>query len=122
MLDASHKLTLRGVAQGMDLDSPALRTLVAGGLVEQRPDGSHVLTPAGELALEDDRSGELAWSDVTWPVPIGILVALTIVLAAVNAIGGDRLLTDTEIVALPTVGVLVLLFVVYARRRARRET
>jgi hypothetical protein len=55
VLDATHKLVLRAVAQGRpSTDSPAMRRLVAMGLVEQRTDGGCDVTPAGRIALEDD--------------------------------------------------------------------
>lgn len=64
MLDWAHSLVLRAVAQGDDADSPALRTLVATGLVERRADGSHGVTPAGRAALEagvPSRAEGVAW-------------------------------------------------------------
>lgn len=65
MLDWAHDLTLRAVAAGDDDDSPALRTLVASGLVALDPDGGHVVTPAGRVALEDRGP---RWMRVVWPV------------------------------------------------------
>jgi hypothetical protein len=64
VLDWAHLLVLRAVSQGHDDDSPALRTLVATGLVERRADDSHVVTAAGQIALDAGRSsrGErVAW-------------------------------------------------------------
>ncbi|MDP2711708.1 MAG: hypothetical protein Q8O56_10865 [Solirubrobacteraceae bacterium] len=65
MLDWTHGLVLRAVAQGDHGDCPALRTLIAAGLVAQQPDGSHVVTPAGEVALQHDqptRSERIVWA------------------------------------------------------------
>jgi hypothetical protein len=48
MLDWAHRLTLKAVDAGKAEDSPALRTLVATGSVEQRSDGGHASPrPAG---------------------------------------------------------------------------
>jgi hypothetical protein len=59
VLDATDKLVLQGVVQGRPgIDSPAMRRLVATGLVEQRADGSYDVTPAGRIALEDDEPAD----------------------------------------------------------------
>lgn len=79
MLDWAHDLTLRAVADGDYDDSPALRTLVASGLVEQDPDGGCAVTPAGRVALEDRDS---RWMRVAWLVAAvagGVYVASTVV-------------------------------------------
>lgn len=54
MLDWSHGLALRAVANGDDDESPAVRTLIATGLVEERAGGGYVVTAAGRAALDDD--------------------------------------------------------------------
>jgi hypothetical protein len=54
MLDWSHGLALRAVADGDDDDSSAVRTLIATGLVEERVGGGYVVTAAGRAALDDD--------------------------------------------------------------------
>jgi hypothetical protein len=59
VLDPTHKLVLQAVAQGRPgTDSPAMRQLVATGLVEQRADGGYDVTPDGRIALEDDEPAE----------------------------------------------------------------
>jgi hypothetical protein len=59
VLDATHTLVLRAIAQGRPgADSPAMRRLVATGLVEQRADGGYDVTPAGRIALEDDEPAD----------------------------------------------------------------
>lgn len=65
VLDWSHDLTLRAVADGDYEGSPALRTLVANGLVEQDPDGGFAVTAAGRVAREDR---EPRWMRIVWPV------------------------------------------------------
>jgi len=65
VLDWAHDLTLRAVAAGDYDDSPALRTLVASGLVEQHPDGGYAVTAAGRVALEDR---EPRWMRIAWYV------------------------------------------------------
>ena len=66
MLDWAHDLTLRAVANGDYDDSPALRTLVASGLVEQDSDGGYAVTPAGRVALEEGEPK--GWMRIVWPV------------------------------------------------------
>jgi hypothetical protein len=66
VLDFGHKLVLRSVAQGDSDDSPALRNLVASGLVERRDDGSCAVTAAGRVALEDD--APTRWERITCSV------------------------------------------------------
>ena len=65
MLDWAHDLTLRAVADGDYEDSPALRTLVASGLVAHDPDGGYAVTPAGRVALEER---EPRWMRIVWRV------------------------------------------------------
>jgi hypothetical protein len=121
VLDAVHKLTLRAVARGDAGESPALRTLVASGLVEQHPDGGHVVTAAGRVALkDDDESGFAAtFSEVTWGIAVAPFSALVILFAVLNSSRGDALLTETQIVSLLIVGVGFGLAVAYAKRAAR---
>lgn len=80
MLDWAHTLVLRAVASGDHDDSPALRTLVASGLVEQLTDGGYRITSAGQVALEDGEPKR--WERVVWPV-VGVAgaayVAITVI-------------------------------------------
>ncbi len=79
MLEWAHDLTLRAVADGDYDDSPALRTLVASGLVEQHPDGGYAVTPAGRVALE---GREPCWMRIAWRVAAvggAVYVASTVV-------------------------------------------
>ncbi len=79
MLDWAHDLTLRAVADGDYEDSPALRTLVASGLVEQDPDGGYAVTPAGRVALQDR---EPKWMRAVWPIAAivgAVYVASTVI-------------------------------------------
>jgi len=121
VLDAAHRLTLRAVARGDAGESPALRTLVASGLVEQHPDGGHVVTAAGRVALkDDDESGFAAsFSEMNWGIAVVPFLALVILFAVVNSSRGDALLTETQIVSLLIVGVVFGLAVAYAKRAAR---
>jgi hypothetical protein len=80
VLDWVHKVTLQDVAAGEAEDSPALRTLVASGLVEQQPNGGHVITEAGRIALEDDAPSRL--ERILWPILAGcaaVYVVVTVV-------------------------------------------
>jgi hypothetical protein len=80
MLDWAHRLTLKAVDAGKAEDSPALRTLVATGLVEQRSDGGHAVTAAGRAALEEDEPR--GWQRFLWPVTgvcAGSYVVITII-------------------------------------------
>ena len=44
VLDFAHSLTLRAVADGDHDDSPALRSRVASGLVEEQVEGRYAIT------------------------------------------------------------------------------
>jgi len=80
MLDWAHSMTLRAVADGDCDDSPALRTLVATGLVEQEPDGACTVTAAGRLALEADAPP--LWERIVYPVAgvcAGVYVIATVI-------------------------------------------
>jgi hypothetical protein len=65
VLDWAHRLTLRSVEQGTVDDSPALRNLVASGLVARRDDGRYEVTPAGRVALD---AGPSRWARIGWVV------------------------------------------------------
>ncbi len=120
VLDWPHKLTLRAVAEGDADESPALRTLVASGLVEQHPDGRHVVTAAGRAALEDDgESGLGTLSQMTWGIAVALFSVIVILFAVVNSSRGDALLTETQIFSLLIAGIVIGLVVAYARRAAR---
>ena len=72
MLDWAHLLVLQAVSDGdQDCESPALRDLVATGLVEQRDDGSHIVTPTGRTALEVSKPSRV--ERLMWPVLAGCL-------------------------------------------------
>ncbi|MBA3891949.1 MAG: hypothetical protein H0X64_15625 [Gemmatimonadaceae bacterium] len=76
MLDWAHSLLLRAVADGDQDDSPALRNLLAAGLVERRDDGTHAVTAAGQAALE---AGEPSRAErVAWPV-LGVCAVILLV-------------------------------------------
>lgn len=120
VLDWAHKLTLRSVADGDADESPALRTLVASRLVEQRPDGTHAITPAGRVALEDDEHGSMAaFSELSGGTFAGLLLAVAVFLAAVNTVRGDALLTKLQLVSLLLAAVVMSLGIAYAKRAAR---
>jgi len=73
VLDVAHRVVLRGVARGDDDDSPALRNLVATGLVAER-DGGYEVTPAGQIALD---KGPAQWERIAWVAfGVGWLVIL----------------------------------------------
>jgi hypothetical protein len=59
VLDFSHRLVLRAVDKGRGDDSPALRSLVAAGLVARSDGGGYIVTPAGEAALEASKPSRL---------------------------------------------------------------
>jgi hypothetical protein len=83
VLDGTHKLMLRAVAQGLaSNDSPALRRLVATGLVEQRAEGRYEVTPAGRVALEHDEPRR--WASAVWLLLV-LTVSVVVVVAAVIA-------------------------------------
>lgn len=77
MLDWAHSLVLRAVEQGDSDDCPALRNLVAAGLVRRAADGSCTVTPAGRVALEVDRPTR--WERIALPLMlvVGALFAVT---------------------------------------------
>jgi DNA-binding PadR family transcriptional regulator len=53
MLTWAHSVTLESVAQGdPDPEAPALKDLVATGLVRHREDGDYEVTDQGRAALE----------------------------------------------------------------------
>jgi hypothetical protein len=80
VLDATHTLALRAVAQGRPgTDSPAMRQLVATGLVEQRADGGYDVTPAGRIALED---GELADTSSAARLRLALAIGVAVFSAA----------------------------------------
>lgn len=76
MLDWAHRSTLRAVGDDSGEDCPALRNLVASGLVERRDDGCYAVTPAGRAAL--DASEPERWEKLLWPV-VGVGSAVVIV-------------------------------------------
>jgi hypothetical protein len=74
VLDLPHRVVLRAVDRGDDDDSPALRDLVATGLVAQRDGGGYDLTPAGRIALD---KGAALWERIAWTAfVVGWLVIL----------------------------------------------
>jgi hypothetical protein len=84
MLDFAHSLTLKAVDQGRAEDSPALRTLIETGLVEQRSDGGHVVTAAGRAALEEGEPR--GWQRFLWPV-IGACAGIYAVATIIQRVG-----------------------------------
>lgn len=83
MLDWAHRLVLRSVARGDGDDSPALRDLVAAGLVAEREDGGYDITPAGRVALDAASTRPARWERIA-------LVAGSVGLAilAIDAVAG----------------------------------
>jgi len=64
VLDFAHRLALQAVHEGEGEDSPALRSLLAAGLVGRSDDGGYVVTPAGEAALKASRPSR--WERISW--------------------------------------------------------
>jgi hypothetical protein len=77
VLDWAHKLALRAVDEGDAGDSPAMRRLVATGLVEQQSDDRYALTAAGRVALEDDKPER--WQRILWPIVASLSVVFIII-------------------------------------------
>ena len=81
MLDWAHRVTLRSVDHGNGDDCPALRTLVATGLVEEQPDGGYVVTQAGRVALQDDKPER--WERIVWPI-VGVIASVYVVVTVID--------------------------------------
>jgi hypothetical protein len=78
VLDWPHLWVLKAVSDGdQDCESPALRDLVATGLVEQRDDGSLIVTQSGRTALEVSKPSRV--ERVMWQVLTGCLGIIAIV-------------------------------------------
>jgi hypothetical protein len=78
VLDQAHRLALRGVAEGEAGDSPALRDLVATGLVAERAEGGYDVTSAGRAALG---AGSARWERIALVVAslgLAVLVVDTV--------------------------------------------
>jgi hypothetical protein len=82
VLDWTHTLALRAVDRGDSDDTPALRTLVASGLVERREDGGCVVTPAGRVALDDGTTRSSRIERILWPVGVVCVAILAIDIVA----------------------------------------
>jgi hypothetical protein len=85
VLDRAHALTLRAAAQGKVRDSPALRNLVAAGLVvEAAQSRGYELSPAGRAALVASTPSRLeSWgvritAAAVLVLPIGIVIGRVI--------------------------------------------
>lgn len=74
-------ITLRSVDHGDCGDCPALRTLVASGLVEEQSDGGYVVTEAGRVALQDDEPER--WERIVWPI-VGVFASAYVVVTVID--------------------------------------
>jgi hypothetical protein len=83
VLDLAHRLVLQGVDQGDCDDCPALRTLLATGLVEQQPDGGYVVTQAGRVALQDGESDRR--QRIVWRI-VGVCAAAYVVVTVIDRV------------------------------------
>jgi hypothetical protein len=84
VLDFVHRLTLRAAANGDGDDSPAMRSLVATGLVVRGDDGGYAVTPAGRRALEASKPSR--WEAVLWPV-LAVCAAILVVSTIIDWLG-----------------------------------
>ncbi len=81
MLDTPHTLVLRAVDSGDAADSPALRNLVACGLVVEVPaPRRYEVSPQGRAALEASKPSRLAgWAIRILAVSVGVLAAINVI-------------------------------------------